>query len=117
MKIGSGWTAAALTVGLATSAVAQGAPSKPGSTKPAHGTAGKAPVHRDAWSSMVSALTLTTAQQKKLKPVFDGYDKKGRVIREDKSLSNEQKLAKMQVLLKEAGTKFAQSLNAEQKTK
>lgn len=78
--------------------------------RPGRGGAGG----QEYFNKMAEDLKLTAEQKPKVQEVFKNRGEKGRAIREDSSLSDEQKREKYKALMEESNKKMKEILNAEQ---
>ncbi len=69
---------------------------------------------QEYFNKMVEDLKLTAEQKTKVQEVFKNRGEKGRAIREDSSLSDEQKREKYKALMDESDKKMKDILTAEQ---
>ena len=69
---------------------------------------------QEYFNKMADDLKLTPEQKTKVQEVFKNRGEKGRAIREDSSLSEEQKREKGKALMEETNKKMKEILNAEQ---
>ena len=83
----------------------------------AGGTNSVAGIHGDRMAKLTSELSLTDEQQAKLKPIFAANDEKMKALRDDASLSREQKREKFRALREEIVAQVKPILTAEQLAK
>ena len=73
--------------------------------------------HGDRMAKLTSELSLTDEQQAKLKPIFAANDEKMKALRDDASLSREQKREKFRAIREEIAAQVKPILTAEQLAK
>jgi len=72
--------------------------------------------HRDRMKKLSQELNLTADQQAKMKPIFQQARAQGKTIREDASLTKDQKMAKMKELHENTMAQLNGILTSEQQT-
>jgi Spy/CpxP family protein refolding chaperone len=104
-----------LTLGMAGSvAIAQDQPGPP----PQEGGGGHRGMDPDAQlKHMTKALDLTADQQAQIKPILDSQHQQMMALRDDQSLSREDRMAKMKSIHEDSHTKIEAVLNDTQKQK
>lgn len=104
-----------LSLGMAGSvAIAQDQPAPP----PQEGGGGHRGMDTDAQlKHMTKALDLTTDQQAQIKPILESQHQQVQALREDQSLSREDRMAKMKSIHEDSHTKIEAVLNDTQKQK
>ncbi len=88
----------------------------PGSSLAARAFAQQAP-EKSAIPSLIAALNLSKKQKVKLEPVYEAHHKQVQAIREDTSLSEEARRAKVAALNQVINEELRQTLTQDQKKK
>lgn len=85
--------------------------------RPGQPPEGARPDRQDRLARMAEQLQLTEEQKVKVKPIMDGQREQLMALRQDQSLTQEQRREKMQAIRKETNDKIVALLTPEQKTK
>jgi hypothetical protein len=115
----SGLLATGLTLGTAAAFAQQDSPATPdASAQSGHGRMGRQPMTPDEQvARMTKRYNLSADQQTQIKPIVADTQQQMMALRQDSSMSRDDKMAKMMSIHEDANTKISAILNDSQKQK
>ena len=114
----SGLLATGLTLGSAAAFAQQDSPAPDASAQPGPGHMGRQPMTPDEQvARMTKRYDLSADQQTQIKPILADTQQQMMALRQDSSMSRDDKMAKMQTIREGANTKISAILNDSQKQK
>ncbi len=114
----SGLLATGLTLGTAAAFAQQDSPAPDASAQSGHGRMGRQPMTPDEQvARMTKRYNLSADQQTQIKPIVADTQQQMMALRQDSSMSRDDKMAKMKSIHEDANTKISAILNDSQKQK
>jgi len=109
---------ATLVMALAITAVSAWAQMGPGSGGPGGGQMGRGPMSPDQRLQMLTKqLNLTSDQQEKIKPILENESQQMQTLRQDSSLSQEDRMSKMRQIRQSTNDQIKPILTSDQQQK